>query len=160
MARTYTVEFDAVAVTAVQDLVEIAVPAGAMVVVRSAFFGQSSDAGDAQAEMLRVQMKRGVGATSGSGGSTATAAKHETGDPAFSTTPEINNTTQAVAGGGSLTIIPAETYNVQAGWYYTPTPEEFVWYGPSELIVFSLPAAPADSLTMTGRVTFTVYGAA
>jgi hypothetical protein len=157
--RTYTLPLAATSVSAAVDLAEIVVPAGAMIVVRSAFFGQISDTGDAQAELLSITMKRGVGSTSGSGGSTQAASKHETGDAAFSTTPEIFNTTQAVAGGGSLTTLPIEAENVQAGWYYTPTPEELIYFGPGESIIFSQ-SAPADAITVVGRITFTVFGAA
>lgn len=150
--RVYTASFDNVAVTAAQDFFEITAASGTIIRILSVFIGQSSDAGDAQAELLRIQINRY--STSGSGGSTPTARPHHVGDAAFGGTVEANNTTQ----GGTAVLLVAETANVQAGWYYTPTPEEQILSAVAGILAISLPAAPADSLTMSGRITFEVIG--
>jgi hypothetical protein len=161
MGRVYTAQFGNVAATAAQDFFELLASATQIIIIHSIFVGQSSDAGDAQAEMLRVQIKRASGTyTGGSGGSTPTAAPHNFSDTAFSGTVEANNTTQATAGSGALTTILEETFNVQAGWYYTPTPEERIVLNPSQALVVSTPSTPADSLTISGRITFEVLGTA
>ncbi len=152
MGRMYTAVFNDVAVTAIQDLFELNAPADAVVVLHSVTIGQSSDAGDGQAEMLSVQISRCTG--SGSAGSTPTAQKHNVGDAAFGGTVEANNTTQ----GATATPIFSEAFNVQAGWFYRPTPEERIILSPSGRIVVELPVAPADALTMSGSITFEEIG--
>jgi len=152
MGRLYSASFDAVAVSAVQDLFEVSAPADAVVVVHSVWVGQTSDAGDAQAEMLRVTIERA--ATSGSLGTTPTARPLEVGDPAFGGVVEANNTTRA----GTLTLLQSLPFNVQAGLFYQPTPEERIVISPSGILVVGLPAAPADSLTMSGTIIFEEVG--
>jgi hypothetical protein len=138
-----------VAVTAAQDFFEVNAPSTGIVVVHRIFLGQSSDAADAQAEMLRVQIERG-GGTAGSGGTTPTAAPHCVGHAAFGGTVEANNTTQV----GTPTTIYEEAFNVQAGWFWVPTPEERIIIPPSGILVVAIPTAPTDSLTMQGSITF------
>lgn len=160
MGRVYTVTFANVAATAVQDLFTI--PSGSTQVIKilSAFIGQSSDEGDAQAELLRIRVRRASGAyTQGSGGSTPTANPHRFSDTAFAGgTVHANDTTQG--SGGTITTIFEETFNVQAGWYYTPTPEEVFVLSGSQFFILDLPGAPTDELTISGRVTFDVEGGA
>lgn len=151
MGRFATYSFDSVAVTTAVDCFEIAASSGKPFILHEVVIGQSSDYGDAAAEGLNVRIKKGIGYTSGSGGSTATAAKHATNDAAVGPTAETNNTTQASAGGGSLTTIRPEPHNVQAGYQYLPTPEQRITFLPAEALVVSL-AAPADSLTLSGLV--------
>jgi hypothetical protein len=138
------------------DILEIGTTATQIVIIHSAFVGQSSDAGDAQAEMSQIQINRY--ATSGSGGGTALVPRpHHIGDPAFGGSIDDFNSTQ----GGTATLISEETFNVQAGWYYTPTPEERIIVNPSSFIALSFPqAAFADDLTVTARITFEVIGTA
>lgn len=161
MARMYTAQFGGVASAAVQDFFELISTATQVIVVHSIFIGQSSDSGDAAAEMLRVQLKRASGSyTSGTGGTTATGVPHAFSDPAFGGTVEANNSTQAAVGTGALTTLMEETFNIQAGWYYTPTPEERITLSPSQALIVSGPTVPADSLTFSGRITFEVHGTA
>ena len=163
MGRKFTVQFDNVSVSAAQDFFEVISTASQVIRVLSAFIGQSgtADFGDAQAEGLRILIKRASGSyTTGSGGTTATPAPHDFVSPAFGGTVRANSTTAAVVGTGALTTISAETFNVQAGWYYTPTPEEWIELNPSQAIIFNLPVAPSDALSaVSGRVTFEVIGA-
>lgn len=134
------------------DLIEISAPSTAVVIIHSAFIGQYSDAGDAAAEMLRVQINRY--ATSGSGGTTVTPALHDLGSTAFGGAVEVSNNTL----GGTATVLLEETFNIQAGWYYTPTPEERIVVPPSGIIAFTLPADAADALSLSYRVTFEEIG--
>lgn len=152
MGRIYSANFDNVAVSALQDLFEIQAPSDAVVVVHSIWIGQISDYGDAQAEGLRITIERA--ATSGSGGSTPTARPHQVGDPAFGGVVEANNT----ARGGTLTMMQSLPFNVQAGFYWTPTPEERIVISPSGILVVGLPVAPADSLSMCGTIVFEEVG--
>ena len=149
MGKFATYSFSAVAVSAAVDVFEIAAASGKPFILHEITLAQSSDYGDAAAEGLSILIKRGIGYTSGSGGSTATAAKHATNDAAVGPTAETNNTTQASAGGGSLTTIRAEAFNVQAGYQYLPTPEQRMVFLPAEALVVSI-TAPADAVTLSG----------
>lgn len=154
MGRFYSVPFSAATVTAAQDVFEVLAASGKPFVLHEIVLGQTSDAGDAQAELEQVLIKRATGSyTSGSGGSTVTPVKHLTNDAAAGPTAEINNTTQASAGTGALTTIRTETWNVQSGYQYLPTPESRLVFLPSEACVVSI-TAPADSLTMSGTLVF------
>lgn len=166
MGRKYTVTQTATTVTAANtdfDLVNIKAPTDAIVRILSIFVGQSGDAGDAEAELLRVQLRRGQGTFTESAGGALTPAKHEDSDGAATVTATGFNATPASAGTGTLTTITEETFNVQAGWYYTPTPEEQIILRPtigtdlSSLIVH-VPSTVADDLSMTCRVTFEEVG--
>lgn len=153
MGRVYTASRQGVAVTTANDIFEISAPASNAIVLLSAFVGQSSDAGDAAAEMLRIQIARHT--ASSSGGGTTTPLRHfdVAGGMAFGGTVEHSNTFVA-----TNNVILEETFNVQAGWYYTPVPEERIIIPPSGRLAISLPAAPADSLTMSVRATFETIG--
>ena len=158
MGRVYSAQVNGVAATAAQDVFELLTPADLVVCVHSVFIGQTTDAGDAEAEMLGVQIKRGSGSiTSGSGGSTPSMFPHVFSDTAASCTLEANNTTIAVVGAGALSILQAESFNVQAGWYYTPTPEERIWLSPSQYFIVTM-TAPADSITLNARIVFEEIG--
>ena len=153
MGRMYTASFGGVAVTAIQDLFELNAPSDSVVALHAISVTQSSDAGDSEAEMLRVQISRSTG-TSGSGGTTLTARPHNVGDAAFGGTAEANNTTQAT----TTTVVREETFNVQIGWFYRPAPEERIILSPGGALVVELPTAPADALTMSGSITFEEIG--
>ncbi len=82
MGIMYSAIFEEVAVTAIQDLFEVVAAAGSAVVIHSVNITQSSDAGDAEAEMLSILMHRGT--ATGTGGTTVTPSPLNLGDPAFS----------------------------------------------------------------------------
>lgn len=158
MSRKYTTRFSNVAVTVAQDQFEIQVPSTKCVRLLRVCITQNTEAGDAQSEQLRFSISRGIGNNSGSGGSTHTPSKHATGDAASACTVEINNTTRAAAGGGSLTQLLEEDQNVHLGWDYRPTEAEIYEFAPSESIIIGLEAAPADSTTMSGFAIFEEIG--
>src|SRR5574343_189722 len=97
MGRIYTVAFNNVAITAIQDLFEIVAPADAVVMIHDIHLSQNTDVGDAAEEVLRIELTSGH-TTSGSGGSAPTAIPRNIGQAAFGGTVEVNNTTQASAG--------------------------------------------------------------
>jgi hypothetical protein len=154
MGMMYSANFGAVAVTAAQDVFEIVAPSDCIVVIHEIAIEQSSDAGDAQAELLRIQAIKGY-TVSGSGGSSVTPTKMETGFPASGVTVEANNTT--VANTGSPVTLFDRAFNVQIGFFWQPTPECRIVLSPSERLVVRIPA-PADSLTMQGTVIFEEVG--
>lgn len=151
--RIYRVSFAAVAVTAAQDLFEVTSASGKILAIHKCVVGQYSDFGDAQDELLSVQIITGY-TTSGSGGNSFTALTRP-GDAACSATCEINNTT--VANTGTAAVRVADAFNVRAGWLYEPAPEDRVLVASAERVVVRI-TAPADSLTMSGYLVFEEIG--
>ncbi len=156
---TYKAVFKEVAVTALQDLFELLCPTDAVIEILSYKIGQSSDFGDAEAEVLAIEWVRGEGTvTSGSGGSTPTPSPTQKGYAAAGGICEVNNTTRMLAGSGALVDVEADTFNAQIGYLYQPTPEEREWLSPGDRMTVALPNGPNDSLTMSGTLTWTEYG--
>jgi hypothetical protein len=147
--RTYAVTFNAVAVSAAQDMFEITPADDKPCEIVSMHLGQYSDAGDAAAELLGISIVRGFTA-SGSGGSSATPAPMDPGSSAAGFTAEVNNTT--VANTGTTTTLHSDAFNVQAGYNYIPPLDARpkVNQGNTSLVVRI--TAPADALTMNGTL--------
>lgn len=148
--RIYTVTFSATAVTAQVDLFELRPADDKPIEVIGLFIGQSSDVGDAAAELLAYTVIRGF-TTSGSGGSTPTPAPLNRSDTAAGFSAETLNTTLATT--GTTATLWADTFHVASGeklWL----PEGCEWEASQAdtSIVIRLAAAPADSLTMSGTV--------
>jgi hypothetical protein len=151
MAGIYTAVFNNVAVTAIQDLFELNAASDAVVYLHDIHISQNTDVGDAAEEVLRIELTSGH-TTSGSGGTTPTARPRDIGQSAFGGTVEVNNTTQASTG----TIIThyVWNWNIRVGFDKIFTPETRPRVAPSGRMCLELPAAPADSLTMSGTITF------
>lgn len=110
--RVYSVIATVTAVTAAVDLFEITPADDKPCEVVGLFIGQSSDFGDAAAEMIPYTVIRGH-TTSGSGGSAPTPRPLDRSDVAASFTAEVLNTTAATA--GTTHTLHADTFNVQVG---------------------------------------------
>ena len=148
--RIYTVTFAATAVTAQVDLFEVRPADDKPLEVIGLFLGQSSDAGDAQAELLAYSVIRGFTA-SGSGGSTPTPAPLNRSDTAAGFSAETLNTT--LANTGTTVTLWADTFHVQAGEkLWLPEGAEWEASQADTSIVVRLAAAPGDSLTMSGTL--------
>lgn len=150
MARTYSVVFEGVAVTATQDFFELTPADDKPIEIVGLFLSQYSDVGDAADEILSYSIIRGHN-TSGSGGSAPTPQPLSSIDTAAGFAAEANNTTIASAGTG--VVLHRGAFNIRAG--------EAIWWPPearpsasqaNTTIVVRLNAAPADSLTMNGTL--------
>ena len=152
----YVATFAPVVLSAAQDVFEIVAPASSRLMIREIRLGQYSDPGDAQAEMLSVQIIRGY-TTSGSGGASVTPVNLSpvSGAAAAVATVERNNTTVAADGTGAVLL--ADTFNVMGGWRYYPVPEERIEVGVSQRLVVRI-TAPADALTMNGTLVYEEVG--
>ena len=151
--RIYTGIFEEVAVTAIQDFFELIGPADSALLIHEWGIYQSSDAGDAASEMLQILCHRGT--ATGSGGTSETPVPKNVGDAAFGGTMEVNNTSQSAEGahiGGTY------TFNIMAGIQQIYTPETRPVISPSGLFIIESQIAPADSLTMSGYLTFEEIG--
>lgn len=158
MGRIYIAQFSAVAITAVQDLFEVLAPSDSVVIIHGWNIFQTTDTGDAAEEILRLQTVRGVGATGGSGGTTPTIQPRDDGDAAAGVVVEANNTTRMTAGGGSLETLEQYGWNVRIPLQVIYTPETRPIISPSDYWTLELPAAPADSITVSGMIIFEEIG--
>lgn len=151
MSGIYTAVFNNVAITAIQDLFEIVAASDAVVLIHDIHLSQNTDVGDAAEEVLRIELTSGH-STSGSGGSAPTAIPRNIGQAAFGGTVEVNNTTQASS--GTIVTHYVWNWNIRVGFDKIFTPETRPRIAPSGRMCLELPAAPADSITASGSITF------
>ena len=155
--RVYNCPIASTATTVVRDLLEILTAATHICVIKSIELYQSTEVGDAQEEMLVLNLKSGQ-TTSGSGGNTGvTAVPILLGDSPHGMTIESMNTTQASAG----TIVTHKTWawNLRINpFIYTFTPETELVIPPSTRATLSMDTTPADSVTIGGMVTLEIIG--
>lgn len=151
---THTAGFKAVAITAAQDLFEVRASTTSIIYVHGFSLYQTTDLGDAAEEILRLTTNRGSGSvTSGSGGSTATAALVTRANTAFGGTVEVNNTTILAVGSGTLTTDMEHIgWNIRIPMTFWWTPEARPVILPGEYWTLELEAAPADSITASGTI--------
>ncbi len=160
----YVATFNAVAVSAAQDVFELLTSANSRIAIIEVNIGQYSDAGDTESEMLGVRIIRGF-TTSGSGGSTAAAVNMEVTGRAAETTVEINNTT--LAQNGSSETLLSDAFNTQAGYLYKPRwdPMHGIDERPRIQRDTGTPTytvvritAPADGITLNGTIKWQELG--
>ena len=151
--RVYTVIFNAVAVTAQQDLIEIAAPADAAVELLEFHISQSTEVADAAEVMLKILLKSGQ-TTTGSGGTTPTPAPLSLGDAAFGGVTKVNNTTKAL--GGTIVTHGVWAWNLRTPLDIIFIPEATKIISPSARMTIEL--ATTDTLTMSGFATFKEIG--
>lgn len=148
----YVATFNAVSSgTAVQDFFEIVASSSAIVKIHGWDIGQSTEAGDAADEQLRLELIFGF-TVSGSGGSSFTPLPLDASHAAFGGTCEINNTT--VANTGTAKVMHSTGFNVRAGHIWLPTPELRPILAKSERAVLKLNLAPADAINFSGSIYF------
>jgi len=153
MGRTYTVEFENVAVSAAQDFFEVNPAANKPCRILDFEIAQISDMGDAAEEGLRLQAIRlPATPTSGSGGSSATPRPCDPNDAGAGFTCEINNTTLATTT-GTANKMRSMGMNNRVGYGRQEVPEALQRVENGQLWVLRLLAAPADALTMCGTIT-------
>ena len=158
----FTATFSAIAVSAAQDVFELTTHATSRIEICEIYLGQYSDAGDAAAELLSVQIVRGH-TTAGSGGAAVTPGRFDPWSRAAVTTVARNNTT--IAADGTAVILHSEAFNVQAGWVYRPLRTDLINERPkvehtgatNGLLVVRI-TAPADAVTMNGTIKWRELG--
>lgn len=149
--RVYSIQFNNVAVAAVQDLIALYCGASMACELHGLVIGQISGTTVAN---LRLSVKRlPATVTAGSGGNTATPRKAMSGDGAAVATARINDTTQATTSGTSATLL-SDVFNTVNGYQFFWPPDDRPTFAPNEAAVFSLDQAPAGSLTMSGTLIF------
>lgn len=153
--RLYALTFENVTISAAQDLFYIKPAADKPCVLEAVYLsnvGGTTDAGDAQEELLRLVVNRlPATVTVGSGGSasgTGTLNAVSTNDAAAGFTGRTNDTTPATTSGTARTLHP-DGWNVRIPYVYMPPPEHRLWVGNAEALVFKLLSTPADALSVS-----------
>ncbi len=150
MDRFYTVSFSKVATTVAADLFELTPADDKPIAIIGLFITQSSDFGDAQAEILPYTVIRGH-TVSGSGGSAPTPRPVNRSDAAAGFSAEVNNTTAANT--GTTNTLHAGAFNVAVGEaLWLPEGCEWTASQADTTLIVRLATAPADSLDMSGTV--------
>lgn len=148
--RVYTVGFDGVVPTIGGDFVILQAASSSNIEILSVEVGQSSDAGDAEAEMLQVSLDRFD--VQGLGGTALTPAPHNVGHAAAGGAYRQITSTQ---GHTNRTDVLHGVCQIMAGWFHRPDPDDRVWIPPNGFLsVEVLPTVFDDSLTFSVAVTF------
>jgi hypothetical protein len=156
--RVYTVQFDNVAVAAIQDLFELTPADDKPIEIIGLFISQTgiADVGDAQEEVLPIQIIRGF-TTSGSAGSAPTPVPVKARDAAAGFASEVNNTTVATT--GTTVTAHSDNFNVRVGYQnWWPENTEIDCSQTDTRVVIRLTRAPNDSITLSGTVYVKEYG--
>lgn len=155
LGRAYAVEFHAVAVAAQQDFFYIKPTTDKICAIEAVYLsnvGVAADAGDAQEELLRVELIRlPATVTAGSVGNSMTPNPLSTNDTAAGFTARINDTTVATTSGTALNL-HSDGWNVRIPYVYLPPPEHRVLVANAQAVVFRLVSTPTDSVTCNGTM--------
>lgn len=154
MGAVYVAPFENIAVSAVQDLFELATATANSVRVRRLKLSTNATA----SEQLRLTMNRYTGApTSGSGGGTATVQPLSKQSAASGVTVERNNTTRI--SGGTAEQLFAEFWNILTPYEWVAMDEkELIEVAGAEHFTVGLESAPAASKQISGWIEFEVMG--
>jgi len=155
MSRIYTVQFNAVAIVAAQDLFEIVAGTNRPCQVLAVYISQTLDVGDTEEEILSILFKTGQ-TTSGSGGTAPTPIPSNVNDSASQFTAEVNNTT--IASTGTIVTHMADGWNVRMPYQLIlPDDMQFDITG-GERFTCELVSVPNDSLTVSGTIFVKEHG--
>lgn len=147
MPRVYTVSFEAVSVSAAQDLVTIIGAANKTVkVLRRWVASVSQTLPTAQSLELHSAILTAI--TAGSGGTTPSILKTDPGDANASFTAHVNDTTPTTGTLAAEWPDGMHVFNRYDEVFTTPP----VISGTTEAFVFKLVAAPSGTLTLSGGV--------
>lgn len=152
----YTAPFSAQSLsTNAQDLWCLTAGSSSRVVVREIRLGQYTEFGDAQAELLSLQLM--TGSTAPSSGAAIVPINVRTHAGAPIATSSVVGPSTTLASTASATLRFADVWNVAAGLLYAPLPEDRIVVEPSQALVLRM-SAPNDAMTVNGTLVFQEVG--
>jgi len=155
MGRMYTVPIPFTAQTTQIDIFELTAAAEKPCRIHEIYVGQTSDAKDAEEQMLSFKLKRAFGSvTSGSGGTAPTPQKEDPDDAAAGATIEVNNTTKLAVGTGTIEDERLYSWNIRVPFHMIFTPETRPRVKGGEKKVLELTTTPTGSVTIGGYIEF------
>jgi hypothetical protein len=151
MARIYTVSFQAVSISAAQDLLSLLCSSTVPIEIHSVTLSQKTLTAW---EGKDITFRRLTGTiTAGSGGASAPPVVHTPNDTAAVTTGRRNDTT--VASATTNTIIKPFNWLFLNEFYWSPAGyDDRIILAPSTEFVVRLDAAPSAAMTASGEITF------
>lgn len=151
-ARSYSVAFQNVPVSAVQDLIALYCGASMACELHGVQIGQITGT---NVQNLRVSIKRlPATVTAGTGGSSATPRSMLSGDAAATATARANDATTQASTSGTPQTLHADVMNTVNGFSFFWPPNDIPTFKPGEACVLSLDTAPSSALTMSGTLYF------
>ena len=155
MGRMFSARFEAVGVSAAQDIFSLGSPSSGVGLLHSIVLAQTSDVGDAAEIIEEIRIVTGS-ETVGSGGTAPTAIPRQLGDVP-TVTVRANDTTEVST--GTPVIKHSDAFNVRVGWQYIPTPEERIYFneliaGTKTFLAVQLPNIPGSAIDLTGTITW------
>ncbi len=144
MARTGTLSFTEVAVTAQQDLFQVEALTTPIKIL-AIYLSQSNIVGDAAEEGLSILIRRATDAVTND----VAEALLDLGSSALLADLAINETTELVTG---TEIIHSEVWNIRMPFMWLPTPEMQIVVPIGDAVVVNLNTTPAGSTTMSGTI--------
>lgn len=151
MGRMYTVEFNNVAVTALQDLINLTATSGMAFKLHRIELGQKTLTSWEAKEVKVIRFPATV--TAGSGGTSATPQKLNSGDAAATVTAHVNDTTPMTTN-ATASIVLAREWELLNGFSHVFAPDERPVIAPSQGVAINLGTAPSGSMTCSGTVVF------
>jgi hypothetical protein len=145
MGRIYTVQFSEISVgTAVQDLFQIEALTN-VIKVHAVFLSQSSDEGDAESELLNIQIKKVTDAVS----NVTAEVPVDGGSSVMTGNCNVNQTT--VLNTGAL-IVHSGGWNVMQEFIYLPLEEHRPVIQIGNALTVKMNTASADALIASGTI--------
>ncbi len=147
MSGIYTVQFNGVAVSAAQDLLQLTAHSTKQCVLLAWGVSQSSEVGDTAEESLSILLKSGQG-TTGSGGSAPTPVATDSSGGASGFAAQANNTTPAST--GTIVTHYAYNWNIRVPMDQVYPDQMQIVFGAGRRLTIELVSVPADAITMSG----------
>ena len=153
----FTFAFSAISLSTAgpADLFFFTAPSNSRVSVREVRLGQYTEFGDAQAELLPIQLMTG---STGTGAGTAIVGlnvQRHTGGPTAGSS--LTGPTTTVASTASAVVNLSDSFNVAAGFYYKPDWDERIVVPPSGKFMLRV-GTPNDALTLNGTIVLQEIG--
>lgn len=153
LGRLYAVTFRAVSITVAQDLFYIKPAADKICILEAVYLsnvGITADAGDAQEELLQINMAYiPATVTAGSGGTAPTPVPMAVNDTAAGFTARMNDTTQATSS-GTIVYRHSDGWNERVPYVYLPPPEHRPIFANAAAMTVRLDSAPNDAVLVSG----------
>jgi hypothetical protein len=143
MSRFYTIQFNAVTATAVQDLFNVAATSGMAFKLHQLELASDSATSSAS---VRVSIQRWTATvTNGSAGTAPTALPMLSTDAAATITARANDTTRAT-NSGTKSVLFEMGWNLLNGLIFVPAPEYRPSFAISQNMIVGLETAPASTI--------------
>lgn len=152
--RMYTVQFNNVTISAVQDLIAIVAAAAKNCEIAGVVFGAASGAAPTE-QLLRIRIRSGQ-TTVGSGGGAYTPVPTSVTTAAAGFTARINDTT--IASAGTIVQHHSDAWNTRIPFVWIPPEDMRIQLTGSRRATFELVGAPSAGIACNGTMYVKEFG--